>query len=185
MKKLSTLLLFALLCAMPFVFTSCNEPNPDETLAMLVDGSWDGKMDISYSKNGVTYNSTGTHVQFWSGNDLTAGYGKWCNTFADNAPYPYLSYDFTWFVKNQVIFLQFNIENTEYANRSQMKIGTYIIDAAAFTGKISNMDNSKSAKFELIHTSSPWAWDVYPVIYPWDIYPFYPWYDPWYDPFYW
>jgi hypothetical protein len=45
------------------------------------------------------------------------------------------------------------------------------------------MDDSKSADFLLVHTYSPWDWEVYPI-YPWDVYPFYPWYDPWYDPFY-
>ena len=185
MKKISTVLLLLLFFAASLVHTGCHRPTEDETLAMLVDGGWDGVMDISYTlENGMSYPSTGTHIQFWSGRELTSGYGKWCNTFAENAPYPYLSYDFTWYVKDQVIYLQFNVENSENIDKSKMKIGTYVINAATFTGKISTMDNSKSTSFKLIHTSSPWAWDYY-VIYPWDIYPFYPWYDPWLDPFYW
>ena len=184
MKKTSTLLLFLLLCAAPLMFTSCG-PSDDEILSMLVDGNWYGVMDISYTlDNGMTYNSTGSHVQFWSGGNLTSGYGKWCNTFPETAPYPYLSYDFTWEAKDEVIYIQFKTDNNEYAEKAKMKIGTYVIDVGKFTGKLSTMDNSKSANFKFIHTSSPWEWDYY-VIYPWDVYPFYPWYDPWYDPFYW
>lgn len=169
------------------MFTSCNEPDPDETLAMLVDGSWDGQMDIRYKKDDVTYASTGTHVQFWNSvNSTTSGHGKWCNTFADDAPITSITYDFSWEAKDEVIYLQFYTESnsTDTTDRAQMKIGTYYINPGVFTGKISNMDNSNSVKFELVHTYSPWDWDYY-VIYPWDVYPFYPWYDPWYDPFYW
>ena len=184
MKKTSTLLLLLLLCAAPLMFTGCG-PSEDETLAMLVDGGWDGVMDISYTlDNGMTYKSTGSHVQFWSGSNLTSGYGKWCNNFPETAPYTSLSYDFTWEAKDKVIYIQFKTDNIENADRANVKIGTYYINAGKFTGKISTMDNSKSADFKFIHTSSPWEWDYY-IIYPWDIYPFYPWYDPWYDPFYW
>ena len=85
MKKTSTLLLLLLLCAAPLMFTGCG-PSEDETLAMLVDGGWDGVMDISYTlDNGMTYKSTGSHVQFWSGSNLTSGYGKWCNNFPETA----------------------------------------------------------------------------------------------------
>ena len=184
MKKTSTLLLLLLLCAAPLMFTGCG-PSEDETLAMLVDGGWDGVMDISYTlDNGMTYKSTGSHVQFWSGSNLTSGYGKWCNNFPETAPFTSLSYDFTWEAKDKVIYIQFKTDNIENADRANVKIGTYYINAGKFTGKISTMDNSKSADFKFIHTSSPWDWDYY-VISPWDVYPFYPWYDPWYDPFYW
>lgn len=33
------------------MFTGCG-PSEDEILAMLVDGRWDGVMDISYTKTG-------------------------------------------------------------------------------------------------------------------------------------
>ena len=186
MKKTSTLLLLLLLCAAPLMFTGCG-PSEDETLAMLVDGGWDGVMDISYTlENGMTYNSNGTHVQFWNdANSTTSGHGKWCNTFPETAPYTSLSYDFTWEAKDHVIYLQFNTANDENYDKAKMMIGSYYIDAAGFTGKITTLDNSKGAKFKLLHTSSPWDWELYPIIYPWDVYPFYPWYDPWYDPFYW
>ena len=186
MKKTSLLLVLMLLCAAPLMFSGCGPTyTDDEILAMLVDGSWDGVMDISYPMNdGTTYFSTGTHVQFWNDlNSTTSGHGKWCNTFADDAPIRSLTYDFTWEAKDQVIYLQFHTENSEYADKAQLKIGTYYIDPAEFTGKISTMDNKKSTKFKLIHTSSPWEWDYY-VIYPWDVYPFYPWVDPWYFDFY-
>lgn len=184
MKKLSTVLLLLMLFTAPFVFTSCNEPTDDEYLAMLVEGGWDGTMDISYTKNDVKYPSTGTHVQFWNySNSTTSGYGKWCNKFGNTAPIQNLTYDFTWEAKDKVIYLHFKTDNSEYADKSNLKIGTYYINSLKFTGKISTMDDSKSADFELIHTSAPWDWSYY-VIYPWDIYPFYPWYDPWFDPFY-
>ena len=186
MKKTSLLLVLTLLCAAPLMFSGCGPTyTDDEILAMLVDGSWDGTMDISYTKDGVQYKSTGTHVQFWNDvNSTTSGHGKWCNTFGDNAPIPYLSYEFTWQAIDQVIYLQFNTDHSENVEKAKVKIGTYYIDPSGFTGKISTMDNSKSTKFTFLHTSSPWEWDYY-VIYPWDVYPFYPWYDPWYDPFYW
>ena len=184
MKRTSTLLLFLLLAAAPVMFTGCG-PSEDEILAMLVDGRWDGVMDISYTKNGVKYPSTGTHIQFWNDISTTAGHGKWCNTFADDAPINYLSYDFSWAVEGDVIYIQFKADNSENMERAKMKIGSYLITEYKFTGKISSMDGSKDASFNLIHTYSPWAWDYYPVIYPWDVYPFYPWYDPWYDPYYW
>ena len=186
MKKTSLLLVLTLLCAAPLMFSSCNPgPTDDELLGMLVDGNWNGTMDISYTKDGVKYQSTGTYVQFWNDlNSVTSGHGKWCNTFADNAPIKSLSYDFTWEAKNRILYLQFHTENSEYVEKAKMKISNYYIDPAGFTGKISTMDNSKSTTFKLLHTSSPWEWDYY-VIYPWDYYPFYPWYDPWYDPFYW
>ena len=109
MKKTFSLLILLLLCVTPFMFTSCYKaPTVDETLAMLVDGGWDGTMDISYTKNGMTYASTHTHVEFWnSANSTTSGHGRWCNTFADNAPITYLSYDFSWEAKDQVIYIQF------------------------------------------------------------------------------
>lgn len=186
MKKTSSLLLLLLLFAAPFLFSGCGpELTDDEILAMMVDGGWDGIMDISYTKNGVNYPSTGTHVQFWNySNSTTSGYGKWCNTFGHTAPIEYLSYDFTWEAKDKVIYIQFKTEDGEYAEKAKMKIGTYIIKDYTFKGKISSMDNSKSTNFKLVHTYTPWDWVVYPVIYPWDVYPFYPWYDPWYDPFY-
>ena len=86
MKKTSLLLVLMLLCAAPLMFSGCGPTyTDDEILAMLVDGSWDGVMDISYPMNdGTTYFSTGTHVQFWNNlNSTTSGHGKWCNTFAD------------------------------------------------------------------------------------------------------
>jgi len=186
MKKTSSLLLLLLLFAAPFMFSGCGPTyTDDEILSMLVDGSWDGVMDISYTQsNGMTYKSTGTHVQFWSGSNLTSGTGKWCNTFPETAPYTSLSYDFTWEAKDQVIYLQFRTDNSENYDRAKVKIDSYVISAGKFTGKISTMDNSKSTDFKFIHTSSPWDWTVY-TIYAWDVYPFYPWYDPWYDPFYW
>ena len=187
MKKTSSLLILLLLCAAPFMFTSCDKgPTVDETLAMLVDGGWDGVMDISYTKDGVTYASTHTHVEFWnSANSTTSGHGRWCNTFDDNAPITYLNYDFSWEAKDQVIYIQFKTNNSEYADKAKMKICTYLITEFKFIGQLSSTNNSNSVGFILTHTSSPWAWDIYPVIYPWDVYPFYPWYDPWYDPFYW
>ena len=82
MKKTFKLLLFLLLGVTPFMFSGCNDqPSEDELLAMLVDGRWDGEMDISYTHGGVTYSSTGTHLQFWNDVNTTAGHGKWCNTF--------------------------------------------------------------------------------------------------------
>lgn len=186
MKKLSKLLLLLLIGTTPFLFSGCNQPTDDEILAMLVDGSWDGKMDISYKlENGMTYNSTSSHVQFWNDlNSTTSGHGKWCNTFPETAPYTSLSYEFTWEAKDKVIYIHFKTDTDEYSEKANVKIGTYYINAGKFTGKISTMDDTKSTDFKFIHTSSPWEWDYY-VIYPWDVYPFYPWYDPWYDPFYW
>ena len=185
MKKLSTLVLLMMLFTAPFVFTSCNEPTDDEYLAMLVEGGWDGIMDISYTKNDVNYPSTGTHVQFWNyANSTTSGTGKWCNQFGNTAPIKDLTYEFTWEAKDKVIYLHFKTDNNEYAEKGNMKIGTYVINSLKFTGKISTLDGSKGTDFELIHTSAPWDWDAY-IIWYWDIYPFYPWYDPWYDPFYW
>ena len=187
MKKTSLLFVLTLLFAAPLMFSGCGPTyTDDEILAMLVDGGWDGTMDISYTVNGVTYQSTSTHVEFRNYlNSSTSGNGRWCNTFSENAPFPYLSYDFTWEAKDHVIYLQFNTANNEYYDNAKLMIGSYYIDPADFTGKISTLDNSKSAKFKFRHTSSPWDWTIYPVIYPWDVYPFYPWYDPWYDPFYW
>ena len=81
MKKTSLLLVLMLLCTAPLMFSGCGPTyTDDEILAMLVDGSWDGTMDISYTRNGVKYKSTGTHVQFWNDiNSTTSGHGKWCN----------------------------------------------------------------------------------------------------------
>jgi hypothetical protein len=184
MKKTFKLLLFLLLGVTPFMFSGCNDqPSEDELLAMLVDGRWDGEMDISYTHGGVTYSSTGTHLQFWNDVNTTAGHGKWCNTFDENAPLPSLSYDFSWEAKDKVIYLTFNTNDNEIVDKAKLKIASYIIGPDGFTGKISTMDGSKSADFLLVHTYSPWDWEVYPI-YPWDVYPFYPWYDPWYDPFY-
>ena len=187
MKKTSSLLLLLLLFAAPFMFSGCGPTyTDDEILAMLVDGSWDGTMDISYSVNDEIYQSTSTHVEFRNYlNSTTSGSGRWCNTFSENAPFPYLCYDFTWEAKDRVIYLQFNTASDEYYDKAKMVIGTYYIDAVGFTGKISTLFNYKSTTFKLHHTSSPWDWTIYPDIYPWDVYPFYPWYDPWYDPFYW
>ena len=185
MKKSFKLLLILLLGAAPFMFSGCNdEPTEDELLAMLVDGRWDGNMDISYTRGGITYSSTGTHVQFWNDVTTTAGHGKWCNTFGENAPLTSLCYDFSWEARDKVIYLIFHTEDNAVVDKAKLKIGTYIIGPDGFTGKISTMDGSKSADFLLVHTYSPWEWDYYPF-YPWDVYPFYPWYDPWYDPFYW
>ena len=152
MKKTFSFLLLTLLFAAPLMFSSCDPgPTDDEILAMLVDGSWDGTMDISYTHNGVKYQSTSTHVQFWNYvNSTTSGEGKWCNTFTENAPITNLSYDFTWEAKDQVIYLTFKTESSEYADKATVKIGTYYIDPTGFTGKISTLDN------------------------PWDVYPFYP-----------
>ena len=185
MKKTSLLLVLTLLCAAPLMFSGCG-PSDDELLSMLVDGRWDGVMDIGYTlDNGMTYKSTGTHVQFWNdANSTTSGHGKWCNTFPETAPYTSRCYEFTWEAKDKVIYIQFKTDNIENADRANVKIGTYYINAGKFTGKISTMDGSQSTDFKLIHTYSPWDWDYYPI-YPWDVYPFYPWYDPWYDPFYW
>lgn len=187
MKKLSTLLIFALLCAMSLMFTNCKKPTPDETLSMLVDGVWKGKMDISYTKNGMTYASTSTTVQFWNyANSTTSGTGKWCNTFDNDAPITNLTYNFNWEAKDQVLYLQFETESShsDTVNKAKVKISNYYIDEAMFLGKVFNMDNSKSTTFELVHTYSPWEWSYYDVYY-WDYYPFYPWYDPWYDDWWW
>ena len=66
------------------MFTGCG-PSEDEILAMLVDGRWDGVMDLSYTKNGVKYPSTGTHIQFWNDISMTAGHGKWCKQKAPSS----------------------------------------------------------------------------------------------------
>ena len=186
MKKLSSLLLFAMFCAAPFIFSRCEpEPTADESLAMLVDGTWYGQMDIRYRKDGMTYASTGTYVQFWNSfNSTTSGHGKWCNLFEDNAPITSFTYDFSWEAKDQVIYLQFNTEstNSDTVDKAKMKIDTFKINRNMFSGKVSNMDNSKSSKFKFVHAYSP-SWEFY-IIYPWDYYPFYPWYDPWFDPWY-
>ena len=185
MKKAIKLLLFLLLGVAPFMFSGCNDqPTEDELLAMLVDGRWDGDMDISYTRGGVKYASTGTHIQFWNDVSTTAGHGKWCNTFEENAPLTSLSYDFSWEARGKVIYITFHTDDNAVVDKAQVKIGSYVIGPNGFTGKISTMDGSKSADFLLVHTYSPWEWDYYPI-YPWDVYPFYPWYDPWYDPFYW
>ena len=155
MKKTSTLLLLLLLCAAPLMFTGCG-PSEDETLAMLVDGGWDGVMDISYTlDNGMTYKSTGSHVQFWSGNNLTSGYGKWCNTFPETAPYTSLSYDFTWEAQDKVIYIHFKTDNIENADRANVKIGTYYINAGKFTGKIVSLPGIKSTFIDIIRPISP------------------------------
>ncbi|MBQ3734190.1 MAG: hypothetical protein II859_09550 [Bacteroidales bacterium] len=185
MKKTFKLLLLMLLGAAPFVFSGCGPTyTDDEILAMLVDGRWDGNMDISYTRGGITYASTGTHLQFWNDVTTTSGHGKWCNTFGENAPLTSLCYDFTWEAKDKVIYITFHTDDNAIVDKARVKIGSYVIGPDGFKGKLSTMNDSKSADFLLVHTYSPWDWEVYPI-YPWDVYPFYPWYDPWYDPYYW
>ena len=109
MKKLTTIMTMLLLAALTATMTSCSdEISEDENLSMLMLGTWQGRMDISYTDgDGTNWKSNNTYVQFYNDVNYTAGHGNWCNTFDSNAPIPYMSYEFSWEVKDKHIHLYF------------------------------------------------------------------------------
>lgn len=162
MKKIATGLMIALMALV--TFTSCE----DEEIAYDLEGTWEGRV-FDYSEwDGGTYSITRSVIEFYLGTFrlVVRGNGHWLDFYEKGGPREFVYYNFRWNVDNQVIYINFNEDGTQY------QILNYHLSKNRFWGTMYEYRNGQkvgySHDFELYHTSSP-NWDYYDD-YPWSGY---------------
>lgn len=152
MKKILTFLMVGMMGLA--TFTSCE----DESIAYDLEGTWEGRV-FDYSEwDGTRYNISYSLLEFYLGAfRLVQGNGHWVD-FYDRGPRDYVSYKIHWRVDNQVIYITFNEDGTQY------RVTNYHLSDRRFWGTMYEYKNGQpqgySHDFELRHTSSP-NWDNY------------------------
>lgn len=158
MKKLSSYIVMLLMGMATFSFSSCDE---DTLIAMTLEGTWQGDMEIYHTYNGKNYEATWSEICF-EGNPFqwTSGSGYWLDYYP-NSPWSrdYVANHITWKVNNQIIYIHFVEDNYDIA------IHDYSLSDNYFYGTI--WDGATRIDFSLRHVSSP-NWNDY--YYGWDYY---------------
>ena len=152
MKKLLTGWMIALLALVSF--TSCE----DEEIAYDLEGTWEGRVFDYSDWDGKRYNISRSLIEFYLGAfRLVQGDGHWVD-FYSGGPRDYVSYKIHWRVDNQVIYITFKEDGTQY------RVSNYRLSETRFSGTMYEYKDGKplgySHDFELRHTSSP-NWNNY------------------------
>lgn len=165
MKKLTSLLAFMMMLALPFALVSCDD---DEDIADTLWGTWEGDMYVTSYWNGKEYRSSYSVIEFDKDYDSsTSGTGYWIDYYDDPSwNVKYYATHIRWSVSKGVIYI-FSIED-----ETAFYIGDYSLSDNYFRGTIfDDYDNDMS--FSLVKTSSPywdsydkWGWDAWGYGYP-------------------
>ncbi len=150
MKKISSILMIAVMAIISLSFTSCDK---DSEVAYTLDGTWKGNMYIYYG----SYESVYSIIEFDQNDGLYSGTGYWTD-FYDNNYWGNYSYRpstrFNWTVRNGNIYITFA------DGSSDVIIYNYSISDNYFRGTIEAANGNK-ADFSLTKYGSSYNWRDY------------------------
>lgn len=150
MKKISSILMIAVMAIISLSFTSCDK---DSDIAYTLDGTWKGDMYIWYGN----YESSYSIIEFDQNDGWYSGTGYWTdfydgNYWGTNNYRP--SRKFSWTVRNSNIYINF------YDGSSSITIYNYTITDNYFRGTM-DAANGNRVTFNLSKYGSSYNWNDY------------------------
>lgn len=146
--SIAAMLLVALTTMMSL--TSCE----DEAIASDLEGTWEGRLYMSKTYNGRTYDSTSSKIEFnMSPFKFKSGTGYWVDYYDEYGwGCNYVASRFNWTVNNGRICITFSSDGVT------VYIENYSLSRNHFSGVL--YDGNTRVDFDLVHTYSP-NWNSY------------------------